>query len=150
VLYVNLAPQFRTSAVRKLRNMAPLAEHLRQKLFKGANTAVIGAVVGWGAVVVVGALLVSGASHEIAPAAPEVAAVVAPAALKPAPAPPAAVAPKEAAVAQMQTPAAAPAPAPAPTKVSQRIDMSPTGAIPDAPKPHHKPHPKKKPLDKAN
>jgi hypothetical protein len=131
--------------MRSLRNIAPAAENLRLKLFKGAGKATIGAVAGWGGVVVLGALLLTSALHHhtlTGPSSePAVAAVVAPTphvAAAPV-APP--TAPKAA--------AAAPAPAPAPTKVTQRIDMTPTAAIPDAPKPHKRLH-KKKPLDNAN
>jgi hypothetical protein len=145
VLSVNLAPAFRAGAVRSLRNIAPAAESLRLKVFKGASTAAIGAVAGWGGVVVLGAMLLLGASHHRAPTAPAsdpaVAAVVAPT-------PPVAAAPVAPPAAPKEV-AAAPAPAPAPTKVTQRVDMTPTAAIPDTPKPHKRLH-KKKPLDNAN
>jgi hypothetical protein len=65
-----------------------------------------------------------------------------------APTPPVAAAPVAPPAAPKEV-AAAPAPAPAPTKVTQRVDMTPTAAIPDTPKPHKRLH-KKKPLDNAN
>jgi hypothetical protein len=141
VLHLKLAQGFDTSALRKWRLLVPAAESLRLRVFKGANTAVIGAVAGWGAVVVLGAALLTGAWHEAAPAAPApaVASVSAPAG----PAP----------VVALAKPVAAPAPipTPAPTKVTQRIDMSPTASIAETPKPHHKPHKKKtKDLDNSN
>ena len=146
MLYVNLTPQFRSGAVRSLRSLAPVAENLRARLFKSASTAVIGAVAGWGGVMLLGAVLMTGASHNTSPSlvapAPAVAVMTPPVAAAPLPAPVVAVAPRET--------AAALAPAPAPTKVSQRVDMSTTAAIPDPAKPHHKPHLKKKPLDNAN
>ena len=91
MLYVNLTTQFRTGAVRSLRSIAPAAQSLRAKLFKGASTAMIGAVAGWGGVMLLGAFLVSGASHQPSPSAPApgpaVAAVVPPVASTPLPAP---------------------------------------------------------------
>ena len=146
MLYVNLTPQFRTGAVRSLRSLAPVAQSLRAKVFKGASTAMIGAVAGWGGVMLLGAVLMTGASHDTSPSlptpGPALAAIVPPVVAAPLPAPAPAVVSREA--------AAAPAPAPTPTKVSQRVDMSTTAAIPDPAKSHHKPHPKKKPLDNAN
>ena len=143
MLHLKIAQDFETGVVRQWRLLAPTAESLRLRLFKGASTAVIGAVGGWGAVVMLGAVLMSGARHEAPPAAPALAAVVAPAPAAPAPAP--------APVAALTRAAAPVSAAPAPAKVTQRIDMTPTAAIVEPPKPHHKPHKKKtKDLDKAN
>lgn len=141
MLYVNITPEFRAGALRKLRDLTPAAANMRLKLFKGASPAAIGAVAGWGAVVAIGAMLVSSASHDHAPNAPE--ALPPMTAFASPPAPVVAQAVKETAAAP------SPAPSPSPTKTSQRVDMTPTASIPETPKPHHKPH-KKKLLDNSN
>ncbi len=151
MLHLKLAQNFEIGVVRKWRLLVPAAESLRLRAFRGASTAVVGAVAGWGAVLVLGAALMTGARHEATPAAPAPALAVA---LVSAPAAPARVALAPAPIAAATKPAAAapaPIPAPAPTKVTQRVDMSPTAAIPETPKPHHKPRQKKaKDLDNKN
>ena len=151
VLHLKLTQDFETGVIRQWRLLAPAAESLRLRVFKSTGTAAVGAVAGWGAVVVLGAALMTGARHEAIPTGPAPAVAVAAvptivAAPVPAPAAPAPVA----ALAKPPAPPAA-TPTPAPTKVTQRIDMAPTASIADTPTPHHKPHKKKtKDLDTAN
>ncbi len=100
-------------------------------------------VAGWASVILVGAVMMAHAARENCCAAPSPAPVVAVEAPKPEA--PQAVATPSADLAALAA-APEPAPPPAKSKSTERIDMTPTGAIGDPPKPRHKPH-KKKPKD---
>jgi hypothetical protein len=145
LFHFQLGSEFKADAQRRARAFSPMANRISQGILAGARNVIIGGVAGWGVVVVAGAVMMSNVSHDDCCKldSPATSAAVAtssapePAAAKPAPEP---VAPAP----------AKPAPPPAAPKSTQRIDMSPTAAIPPdpAPKPKHKPHKKK--LDKSN
>ena len=133
MFHFQLGPEFRAGAARFAQ---PLTQRFSQGFLAGARSVVIGGVAGWAAVVLAGAVLMANVSHETP-------APVAASAAAPTPAPPP--------VAKSEAPpavAAEPAPPPAPTKTTQRVDMTPTAAIPAEPlaKPRRKPH-RKKPKD---
>ena len=142
MFHFQLGPEFKTGAERLVR---PMANRISQVILAATRNVIVGGVAGWGAVVIVGGVLMANASHDgcckvdSPPAAPAVAALSAPE--------PAAAKPEAAAVAAQPAKPAAP---PVAQKSTQRIDMTPTAAIPldPAPKPKHKPHKKK--LDKSN
>ena len=146
MFHFQLGQEFRTDARRRVRQFSPMANRISQGLLAGARNVIIGGVAGWGVVVIAGAVMMANASHDDcckgdpapAPAAVAVVSGPEPAAAKPETAPVAAAPAK-------------PAPPPAATKTTQRIDMTPTAAIPLDPagKPKPKSHKKKKHLDKS-
>jgi hypothetical protein len=119
-------------------------EKISQRVRAGARNVAIGGVAGWGLVVVAGAVLMTNATQDKTFVASAPSAAATDMETKPIepPAPKAEAAPAI---------VAASAPAPVAAKSTQRIDMTPTAAIPadPIPKPKHKAH-KKKPKDLDN
>ena len=145
-----MTPDFKARAANLLEPLGPVAEKVSAGIAKKFGNAVAGAIVAWGAVVMVGGVLMAHASREDCCAVDPPAATAATEAPKPAPV---LTIPKPAAAAPIAAAPEAPAPSPVAIKTTQRVDMSPTAAIPADPpaKPKHKPHKKKpKDLDSAN
>jgi hypothetical protein len=122
VFHFQFGPQFKAAAARLAAPLRPLADKIPRS------------VAGWGAVIVAGAVLMANASHDsvAAPPAPVAVAAPAPAAAK--------VEPTQVAVEPEK-----PAPPPVVAKTTQRVDMTPTAAIPAEPahKARHRAHRKK-------
>jgi len=143
VFHFQLGPEFKAGAARLAQPLAPFAQRISQRFFTGARSVILGGVAGWAAVVIAGAVLMANAGHDgvaSPPPAPAVAAA------------PAAPAPPAAKVETTEVPAQ-PAGSPIVAKSTQRVDMTPTAAIPAEPvhKLKHKAHKKKaKDIDNPN